>query len=698
MRKAPFVPLAVALAALLMTNCKAPQSAQKTTAATTATAAPAPEVIKKGVGIDVANMDKSVGSCDDFFLYANGNWIKSNPVPATESRWSSFNEVADRNNAVLREILMNAAAQTNAPKGSNMQKVSDYFYTGMDSAGIEKAGLAPVKAELNRINAVKDLKGLLNLVAYMQRTGVSPMFGGYVGQDDKISTQYALFVNQGGTGLPDRDYYLNNDKRSQMIREEYVKYMTNMFSLLGDNEKTAKANATKVMAIETRLAKASKSRVDLRDPYANYNKMSMAEFKKLMPNLNAAEMFQQMKLGAAKEVIVGQPAFFKELNTMLKAVPVADWKPYMRLRFISSVANALPAAFVQENFNFYSKTLSGAKQMQPRWKRMARATDGALGEALGQLYVEKTFSPEAKAKAMTMIKNLQAAFQEHVKTIDWMSETTKQMAMKKLDAFAIKIGYPDKWKDYNTLEIDRTSYVKNVLRSREFGYDDMVSKLGKPVDRTEWGMTPPTVNAYYNPSMNEIVFPAGILQPPFFNPNADDAVNYGGMGAVIGHELTHGFDDQGRQYDAEGNLKDWWTSEDAQKFATLTDIVDKQYSAYQPLDSVNINGKLTMGENIADIGGLNIAYTALQKANAGKTDPKWDGFTQEQRFFLAWAQNWRVNATDQFLRQQVLTDPHSPGKFRCNGPLTNMPQFYQAFGCKPGNKMYRPDAERVRIW
>jgi putative endopeptidase len=698
MRKAPFVPVAMALAAMLMTQCKAPETAQKSTAAVTATPAPAPEVIKKGVGIDIPNIDKNVGSCDDFFLFANGNWIKNNPVPATESRWSSFNEVADRNNAVLHEILTNAAGQTNATKGSNIQKVGDYFFSGMDTAGIEKAGITPIKAELDKINAVKDLKGLLNLVAQHQMIGVSPMFSGYVGQDDKISTQYALFVSQGGIGLPDRDYYLKDDKRSQKIREEYLKYLANMFTLLGDNEKTAQANAKKVMAIETRLAKVSKTREDMRDPYANYNKMTLQEFSKLMPNLNATNMLQQMKVGSAKEVIVGQPAFFKELNTMLKAVPVADWKPYMRIRFVSSVANALPTAFVQENFNFYSKTLSGAKQMQPRWKRMARATDGAVGEALGQLYVEKTFSPEAKAKAMEMIKNLQAAFQEHVKTLDWMSEETKQQAMKKLDAFMVKIGYPDKWKDYSALEVNRGPYVSNVLRSRQFGYNEMVAKLGKPVDRTEWGMTPPTVNAYYNPSMNEIVFPAGILQPPFFNPNADDAVNYGGMGSVIGHELTHGFDDQGRQYDAEGNLKDWWTEEDAKKFAERTDMVDKQYSAYTPLDSVYVNGKLTMGENIADIGGLNIALTALKKANAGKTDPKWDGYTQEQRFFLAWAQNWRVNATDQFLRQQVMTDPHSPGKYRCNGPLSNMPQFYEAFGCKPGDKMYRPEAERVKIW
>lgn len=697
MKKRPFIPVALALAMMLMSQCKAPQ-ASKSAANVTATPAPAPVVIKKGTGIDVSNIDKTLSPCEDFYMYANANWIKNNPVPSTESIWSSFNEISERNNAVLREILNKASATTDAAKGSNMQKVGDYFYSGMDTVGIDKAGLAPIKSELDRINAIKDVKGLLSTVAMQQMYGINVMFSGGVGQDDKISTQYALFLNQGGTGLPDRDYYLKDDKRSQGIRAEYLKFMQNMFKLLGDNDKTAAANASKVMAIETRLAKASKSRVDLRDPYANYNKMSIAEFNKLAPNLTAPVLLKQMKLDNTKEVIVGQPAFFKELNTMVKAVPVADWKPYLRMRMVSSLAGALPTAFVEENFNFYGRTLGGAKQMQPRWKRISRATDNALGEALGQLYVEKTFSPEAKTKAMTMIKNLQAAFQEHVKNLDWMSAETKQAALKKLDAFAIKIGYPDKWKDYSALEINRGPYVTNVLKSRLFQHNEDAAKLGKPVDRTEWGMTPPTVNAYYNPSMNEIVFPAGILQPPFFDPKADDAVNYGGMGAVIGHELTHGFDDQGRQYDAEGNLKDWWNEEDAKKFGERTDLVDKQYSAYQSLDSVYVNGKLTMGENIADIGGLNIALTALQKANAGKKDPMFDGFTQEQRFFLAWAQNWRLNATEQYLRQQVVTDPHSPGHFRCNGPLANMPQFYKAFECKEGDKMVRPEAQRIKIW
>jgi putative endopeptidase len=497
-------------------------------------------------------------------------------------------------------------------------------------------------------------------------------------------------------GLPDRDYYLNQDERSANIRKEYRQHLENMFNLLGDDAAAAKLNATKVLALETRLAKASKTRVALRDPYANYNKMNLTQLQKTAPNLDWAYLLGQMNLGGVKEVVVGQPEFLKDLSAALKSQPMADWKNYLRWHLVHSTAPYLHQAVVQENFNFYGQVLSGTKAMQPRWKRALNATDNALGEALGQLYVEKTFTPEAKAKAQTMVQNLRAAFQEHVKNLDWMSETTKKEALRKLDAFAVKIGYPDKWRDYQGLSIERGPYVTNVLRANQFGFNYEVSKLGKPVDRNEWGMTPPTVNAYYNPSMNEIVFPAGILQPPFFDPQADDAVNYGGMGAVIGHELTHGFDDQGSQYDPEGNLKNWWSEADANKFKQLTNQVDQQYSAYEVLPNVKVNGKLTMGENIADIGGLNIAFTALQKALQGKSKEKIAGFTPEQRFFLAWAQIWRVNATDQYFNQQVLTDPHSPGKFRTNGPLTNMPQFFEAFNCKPNDPMVKPDP--IRIW
>ncbi|KAA3439192.1 M13 family metallopeptidase [Rufibacter hautae] len=696
MKKSNLFWLASALSGVVAAGCSKPAVQQATTTETAAVSQSEPEV--KGVGLNMANLDRSVSPCEDFNLFANGGWVKNNPIPASESRWGSFNELADNNNATLRSVVDAAVKQANATKGSSTQLVGDFYAAGMDSAAIERAGLTPLKPELDRINAVKDRNSLLQTMARMRVLGRGGVFGFYVGQDDKNSTQYIVNINQSGLGLPDRDYYLKTDARSKSVKEEYQKHIGNMFRLLGDNEATARKNAAKVVELETRLANASMTRVQQRDPHATYNKMTIAELQKLAPNFNWPTLLKNMNVTGAKEVIVGQPAFLKEANAMLASVPVSDWKTYLRWHLARTSAAYLPQAFVQESFNFNSKFLSGAKEMQPRWKRVLRMTDATIGEALGQEYVDKAFSPEAKAKALEMVNNLRAAFQEHVKNLDWMSAATKQQALAKLNAFAVKIGYPETWENYEGLTVSRTSYLQNVLNASEWGFRDNVSKLGKPVDRAEWGMTPPTVNAYYNPSMNEIVFPAGILQPPFFDPKADDAVNYGGMGAVIGHELTHGFDDQGSQYDPEGNLRDWWTAEDKAKFKQRTDLVDRQYSAMQPLDSVFVNGKLTMGENIADIGGLNIAYTALQKAIANKNVGKIDGFTPDQRFFLAWAQIWRTNATENFLRQQVLTDPHSPASFRINGPLSNMPQFYKAFGCAPGNKMYRPDAERVHIW
>ncbi|MBC3541446.1 M13 family metallopeptidase [Rufibacter sediminis] len=696
MKKRNLLWLATAFGGVVATGCSKPAVQQTSSTETAAVSQSEPEV--KGVGLNMANLDRSVSPCEDFNLFANGGWLKNNPIPASESRWGSFNELADNNNKTLRAVVDAAVRQTNASKGSSTQLVGDFYAAGMDSAAIEKAGLTPLKPELDRINAIKDRNSLLQSMARLKVLGRGGIFSFYVGQDDKISTQYIVNIGQSGLGLPDRDYYTKTDARSKSVKEEYQKHVANMFQLLGDNEATARKNAAKVVEMETRLANASMTRVQQRDPHATYNKMTVADLQKLAPNFNWPTLLKNMNVTGAKEVIVGQPNFLKEANTMLTAVPVSDWKTYLRWHLARTSAAYLPQAFVQESFNFNSKFLSGAKEMQPRWKRVLRMTDGTIGEALGQEYVDKAFSPQAKAKALEMVNNLRSAFQEHVKNLDWMSEATKQQALGKLNAFAVKIGYPEKWETYAGLTVSRTSYLQNVLQASEWGFKDNVSKLGKPVDRSEWGMTPPTVNAYYNPSMNEIVFPAGILQPPFFDPNADDAVNYGGMGAVIGHELTHGFDDQGSQYDPEGNLRDWWTAEDKAKFKERTDMVDRQYSAYQPLDSVNVNGKLTMGENIADIGGLNIAFTALQKAIANKNVGKIDEFTPEQRFFLAWAQIWRNNSTPAALRQQVLTDPHSPAMFRINGPLSNMPQFYKAFNCGPGNKMYRPDAERVHIW
>ncbi|WP_303310711.1 M13 family metallopeptidase [Hymenobacter sp. BT730] len=692
--------LVVAAAGLALASCAT--TAQAPTAAATPAPAAAPaEEVPKGVGLNISNLDPSVAPCDNFFQYASGNWLKNNPIPAAEVRWGSFNELADKNSAIMRQILEEAAANTSAQKGTNAQKVGDYYATAMDSMAIEKAGITPLKPELNRIAAVKTLDNLQMAIARDQQLQTGAFFGAYVGQDDKKSDEYAVNLYQGGLSLPDRDYYLKDDARSKSIRAAYQTYLVNTFKLIGDNQATATKNAATVIRLETRLAKASKSRVDLRDPYANYNKMTLAEAQKKYPNLNPKHILEHLGLSSAKQVIVGQPAFFQELNTMLKAEPMADLKTYMRWHLVTAFTSALPKAYGDESFKF-TQVLTGAKKQQPRWKRMLRSTDGALGEAFGQMYVDKAFPPEAKQKALEMVANIKEAMGEHIRGLEWMSAATKQEALRKLNAFSVKIGYPDQWKDYSALNISRDSYLSNVLAARQWSYQDNVKKFGKPVDRKEWGMTPPTVNAYYNPSLNEIVFPAGIMQPPFFDPNADDAVNYGGMGAVIGHEITHGFDDQGRQYDAEGNLKDWWTKEDAEKFTQRADIVGKQFDAFQPIDSVFVNGKLTMGENLADLGGLNIAYTALQKQlqkqYGNGPRPKFDGLTPEQRFFLAYAQIWRTNARPEYLRQQVMTDPHSPAQFRTNGPLQNMPQFYEAFGCKEDAKMVRAQNVRAKVW
>ncbi|RAK62688.1 M13 family metallopeptidase [Hymenobacter edaphi] len=698
--------LAAGALAGFLSSCASSSSTPATVTATaptaaTATPAQAEQPSQPGIGLEVANIDRSVSPCDNFFQFASGTWLKNTPIPASESTWGSWNTLIDQNNAVLRQILTDAAANQTAAKGSNLQKVGDFYASAMDTVAIEKAGLKYLQPELARIAAIKDLKGLQNALVRQQQLQTRSVLGVGVNQDRKISTQYAVYLSQGGLTLPDRDYYLKDDARSKTIRAAYQTYLVNTFKMLGDNAAAAEKNAATVLRLETRLARASKDRVALRDPYANYNKMTVAEASQQFPNLGVTAMLQQLGLGAAREVIVGQPDFLKDASAALKAELLGDWKTYLRWHVASSFAAALPQAYVDEAFRF-QQVLSGAKQQQPRWKRMLRATDGALGEAFGQLYVDKAFTPETKTKALEMVANIKAAMADHIQQLPWMSAGTKQEALKKLNAFTVKIGYPDKWKDYSALSISRESYLQNVINARLWDAKDNVSRYGKPIDRSVWGMTPPTVNAYYNSSLNEIVFPAGIMQPPFFDPKADDAVNYGGMGAVIGHEITHGFDDRGRQSDAEGNLRDWWTKEDAAEFQKRADLVGSQYSAFAPLDSVFVNGKLTMGENLADFGGTALAYSALQKqlqqkyGNAPR--PRYDGFTPEQRFFLAWAQIWRTNARPEYLRQQVLTDPHSPAQFRVNGPLMNMPEFYQAFGCKPGDKMVRNEQQRATIW
>jgi len=652
---------------------------------------------QQGIGINLANIDQSVQPCEDFFHYANGNWLKNNPVPAAESRWGSFNELGDRNQAIEKRILMKAAAGARTAKpGSNEQKVGDFYAAAMDSAAIEAAGLKYLQPRLTQIAGLKSLAAIQQYMASPKSMSTG-WYGMGVGQDSKNSTVYAVQLRQGGLGLGDRDYYLKDDVRSKAVRAGYKTYMTSIFQLLGDAPALAATNTEAVIGLETKLAQVSRSRVDLRDRLKNYNKVPVAQVVKDYPNLNLPLRLKDAGLGGAQDVIIGQPEFLAAVNTLLASTSIADQQQYLRWNLVSDVTPALPKVYGDAAFRF-QQVLTGAKQQQPRWKRSLRATDGALGEAFGQLYVDEAFSPAAKARAKQMVENLRAAYAERIMATDWMSAGTKKEAILKLNAFAVKIGYPDKWKDYSKLKIARESALQNLFATSEWRRQDNLGKFGKPIDRGEWSMTPPTVNAYYNSSMNEIVFPAGILQPPFYDPKADDAVNYGGVGAVIGHEMTHGFDDQGRRSDAKGNLRDWWTKEDNEKFTAKADMVGKQYDAFMPLDSVHVNGKLTMGENLADIGGLTIAHQAFQKTQQAKGGQKIDGFTPEQRFFLGWAQIWRANSRPEYVRQQVQTDPHSPEQFRTNGPLMNMPEFYEAFGCKDGTKMVRATADRSRIW
>ncbi len=675
-----------------------------------AAAAGQPALKKKALPpLDPKNMDTSVKPGDDFYKYANGNWLKNNPIPPEYSRWSSFNELIEKNNDALHEIAEQAAKLSAENSGqakmekaaSEVQKVGDFYASGMNEEQINSARLLPLKAELKQIDFISDLASLSAEIGHLHSLGIGALFGFTSGQDDKESTMVIAQAFQGGLGLPDRDYYTKEDDASKKLREQYVAHVTTMLSLLGDRPDVAAAAARTVMKIETALAKPARTRVELRDPQKNYNKMSQAELQKLMPDFKWNDYFQVLGLPVPGAINVGQPDFFKAANDVFKRVSLDDWKTYLRWHLIHGVAPTMGQAFVDENFAFYGKILTGSEKLKPRWKRVVSVIDDEIGEALGKLYVADNFPPEAKKRALEMVNNLKEALAERIKTNDWMDEPTKQEALKKLAAFKVKIGYPDKWRDYSTLKIDRGPYVFNVLRSDQFEVAREMDKIGKPVDRSEWGITPPTVNAYYNPNLNEIVFPAGILQPPFYNPEADDAVNYGGMGAVIGHEMTHGFDDQGRQYDAVGNLRDWWTPASARAYDRRAQAIVDQYAAYEPLPGLHINGELTQGENIADIGGLKIAYAAFKKAQAGhpeEANKKIDGLTPDQRFFLAWAQIWRANYRDEDLKLRLNTDPHSPGRFRTIGPVSNMPEFQKAFDLPDDSPMLRPAKGRANIW
>jgi putative endopeptidase len=650
-------------------------------------------------GIDVANIDSTVRPADDFYSFVNGKWLKNTAIPESESRWGSFDELKEKNLKKLKTILEEASADKTAAAGSNKQKIGDFYAVALDSVKLNADGIAPLKDEFAGIENVKNTDDLIKEVAHMHSFGIGPMFGAYVGQDPKASAEYITQLGQGGYGLPDRDYYTNKDERTLGIQKAYLKHIANMFVLMGDTKDVAEKNAKTVYDIETNFAKASMTKIEMRDPEKQYNKKTFDELSKLTPNFNWKMYFDATGLTGVNNVVVAQPEFFRTLNTAMKAVPIADWKIYLRWALIDQMASKLSDNLVNEHFDFYGKILLGIPAQKPRWKRALEATDASLGDALGQIFVEKHFTQESKNRVGEMVKNLIAAYRVRIASRDWMGEETKKAANQKLDKIMLKLGYPDKWKDYSSLDIKRDSYAQNFMRANNYAYREMVKKLGKPVDRTEWGMTPPTINAYYNPSLNEIVFPAGIMQPVFFNPDADDAVNYGCMGSVIGHELTHGFDDEGAQFDADGNLKNWWTETDKANFKKKTDMLVKQFDNYIAIDSMHVRGALTLGENIADLGGLTISYYAFKKSLEGKPAPeKIDGFTAEQRFFMAWAQGWRGNFRPDFLKNMVQTNPHSPGNFRGNGPPSNMQEFYDAFGVKEGDKMYRKKEDRVEIW
>ena len=646
--------------------------------------------------IDKSNMDLTVKPGNNFYQYANGNWVKNNPVPASKTRWGSFDELREESSKRLQILLEDAAKNT--VRDRKTQVIGDFYTSGMDSAAIEAKGYQPIKADLDRLNTISSGADVLREITYMRVNGAGgALFGMGIGPDRKNVLKYMPSVSQGGTSLPDRDYYLKDDTRSTTIRNAYKNYLQKMFALIAEDAGTAAASAASVLKIETALAKAQMSRIQMRDPNATYNKFAVKDLSATTPNIDWAMLLQNARIMGADSLLVNNPSFMKTANDMLTSVPVQDWKSYLRWNLIKSAAPYLSSAFVKADFEFNS-VQTGQKVQTPRWQRMSSLIDRLLGDMVGELYVEKYFKPEAKEYMVNLVNNLQSTFADRIQRLDWMSAETKTKALEKLNAIAKKIAYPDKWRAYEGITASKDNFYANVRSAGVWFYNFNVNKMGKPVDRKEMGMTPPTINASYNPSSNDITFPAGILQFPFFDFGADDAVNYGGIAAVIGHEMTHGFDDQGRQFDAVGNLKDWWTKPDADKFKTKANEVIAQYNALTVLDTVYVKGELTLGENLADLGGLSMAYEAFSKTEQFKKGKKIDGFTPQQRFFLSWAQIWRNNTLPETSAQLILTDPHSPGEHRANAPITNIDAWYDAFNVKEGDKMYKAKDQRTRIW
>ncbi len=650
---------------------------------------------QKTSGVDIANIDPSVRPQDNFFLNLNGKWLAKTEIPADKSSWGSFEKLDDDTKPQLRAIIEASAAN---PSGADAQRIGDFFASYMDEARLEQLRLTPLKADFDRVAALSDKKQIPALIAHFNRYGYTAPYGFAIHQDNKDSTKYVADLVQDGLSLPDRDYYLKkSDKKLADTLAKYEQHVARMLTMAGNANGAADARA--IVALETELAKIQWTKVELRDPVKAYNKVPLDKLSKLAPGYDWTTWLNDTGIGGKVDyVIVSQPSFITGFNKLLNKTPLSTWKVYFQWQVLHANAAYLAKDFALENFAFYGKVLSGIDEQQPRWKRGVNATDGALGEALGKLYVEQHFPAERKARMEQLVKNLLEAFRESINTLDWMGPETKLQAQAKLAKFTTKIGYPNKWRDYSKLTVSRDDLVGNVLRSHAFDYQKEVDKLGKPIDRDEWGMTPQTVNAYYNPELNEIVFPAVILQPPFFDADADDAVNYGAIGAVIGHEISHGFDDQGAQYDGDGNLRDWWTKTDHKNFAAKTKMLVKQYNGYSPVKGYFVNGELTLGENIADNSGAAIAYKAYLISLGGKPAPVIDGLSGEQRFYMGFGQVWRSKIRDAQQIVYLKTDPHSPDQFRANGTVRNQPGFYEAFGVKPGDKMYLAPKDRVIMW
>lgn len=646
-------------------------------------------------GIEQANFDPKVQHTEDFYLSVNGTWLKNTEIPADRSNYGSFTVLLDQSQLALKEIIEQAAAKTQVV-GTEAQKVGDFYNTYMDEKAIEAKGLSPIQSDLQQIDALTKHSDISGYMGQLLTQGASIPFGFYVNNDAKQSDRYIVYLHQSGLGLPDRDYYLKDDDKSQQLRADYLTYVTDMLTKLGHKKPEQAAKA--VLALETQLAEKQWTRVESRDADKTYNKKNAAELAQLLGGFDFAKYAKTAGLTQVTEYVVSQPSYLEAFGQLFKEVPATTWQAYLKMRLINTSAPYLSADLVDRQFAFYGKTLRGVEQQKPRWKRAVEDVDGMLGEAVGKLYVEKHFKPEAKARMSELVNNLIKAFEISIKELKWMTAETKVQALEKLSKFTPKIGYPDKWKDYSKLEIVAGDLLGNIRRASQFEYDHMLNKLGKPIDKTEWHMTPQTVNAYYNPVNNEIVFPAAILQPPFFNMEADDAVNYGGIGAVIGHEISHGFDDQGSKYDGNGNLRNWWTDADREAFEKRTKQLASQYDNYFPFEDAHVNGEFTLGENIGDLGGLTVAYKALQLSLKGDQGSVIDGLTADQRFFMGWSQVWRRNYREQELRNRLVTDPHSPSHYRVIGIVPNIPEFYQAFGVKEGDAMYIAPEKRVKIW